>query len=441
MRKQLLLYVLLALSITACIKEYGYQEPEPPELFRCSDERLKPIAKALWAIEQETPFMGKFCEVYGKPLWDYADVLEEDNQVCYFVPLLHECCDRSIETIWFFYLENGVLRYAPISRDTEGMAGTDQVGIFDLKSYDVFGADNASGLIFKDPPAETRVWADHYYDCKAAYAGYDGAEAFKGITCKYKRIWVELTLAERHYEEIGGGSGSINMRGGTGTGYEGGGSSNGFSAFTVAPKASSIFRNSRMTETNWRTLEKMIEKIEKDCVGSNLYNGLKQALGGKTLSIQFVAPKEGSSFNFDGNTAGIKLTTDMESNQLFHEMMHAFQSYQETESSYKASLINKEIEARYAQYQYVKKLKEFPGSKWEKQYTKTDVGMAIADLAESIDKKGNLQPGETDETLFIRVHTAKNTIQKIKDYSKVSFNENKAGSETFKNLRTLSKGC
>lgn len=63
MRKQLLLYVLLALSITACIKEYSYQEPEPPELFRCSDERLKPIAKALWAVEQETPFMGKFREV------------------------------------------------------------------------------------------------------------------------------------------------------------------------------------------------------------------------------------------------------------------------------------------------------------------------------------------------------------------------------------------
>ena len=440
MRKQLLLYVLLALSITACIKEYSYQEPEPPELFRCSDERLKPIAKALWAVEQETPFMGKFREVYGKPLWDYADVLEEDNQVCYFVPLLHERCDRSIETIWFFYLENGILHYAPISRDTKGMAGTDQVGVFDLKSYDVFGADNASGLIFKDPPAETRVWADHYYDCKAAYAGYDGAEGFKGITCKYKRIWIEII--DEVEDESGGGEGScINTGGGAETGYEGGGGSNSSSASTAAPKASSIFRNSRMTETNWKTLEKMIEKIEKDCVGSNLYNGLKQALGGKTLSIQFVTPEEGSSFNFDGNTAGIKLTTDMESNQLFHEMMHAFQSYQETESSYKASLINKEIEARYAQYQYVKKLKEFPGSKWEKQYTKTDVGMAIADLAESIDKKGNLQPGETDETLFIRVHTAKNTIQKIKDYSKVSFNENKAGSETFKNLRTLSKGC
>ena len=196
-----------------------------------------------------------------------------------------------------------------------------------------------------------------------------------------------------------------------------------------------------MTETNWKTLERMIEKIEKDCVGSNLYNGLKQALGGKTLSIQFVAPKEGSSFNFDGNTAGIKLTTDMESNQLFHEMMHAFQAYQETESSYKASLLNKEIEARYAQYQYVKKLKEFSGSKWEKQYTKTSVGIAIREIGRVIDNKGYIRSGLFEENLTIQVELAKKQIQKVNDYSKLSFDKKKSGSDTFANLRTLSKGC
>lgn len=219
-------------------------------------------------------------------------------------------------------------------------------------------------------------------------------------------------------------------------GYTGvGGSSGG------AAKARSIFRNSNMIERNWETIEKMLDKITNDCMGEQLYNGLKGLLGGKTLTIQFVDPKEGSSFNFNGKTAGIKLTTDMESNQLFHEMMHAFQAYQETESSYKASLINKEIEARYAQYQYVRKLKEYPKSKWEAEYTKTDVGMAIMYLEQSVDNKGYLRTGETDETLFIRLHTAKNTLQHKKSYSNFSFDENKPGSETFKNLRTLSKGC
>ncbi|ERI85302.1 hypothetical protein HMPREF1981_01859 [Bacteroides pyogenes F0041] len=282
MRKQLLLYVLLLSGMAACIKEDGHPEPGASALFRCSDERLKPVVNALWAVEQETSFMSEFCEVYGKPLWDYADVLIEDGQVCYFVPLLHERFGKSIETIWFFYSENGILHYAPISRNAEGMADTDQIGVFDVKSYDVFGADNASGLIFKDPPAETRVWGDHYYDCRAAYAGYPGMEEFKGISCKHTRIWISL---QRVMEEECGGSGSINVDGNAGTGHGGGhgggGSSSGFSPSTAAPKASSIFRNSKMTETNWKKLEKMIEKIEKDCVGGNLYNGLKQLLKGK----------------------------------------------------------------------------------------------------------------------------------------------------------------
>lgn len=386
--------------------------------------------------------MSEFCEVYGKPLWDYADVLIEDGQVCYFVPLLHERFGKSIETIWFFYSENGILHYAPISRNAEGMADTDQIGVFDVKSYDVFGADNASGLIFKDPPAETRVWGDHYYDCRAAYAGYPGMEEFKGISCKHTRIWISL---QRVMEEECGGSGSINVDGNAGTGHGGahggGGSSSGFSPSTAAPKASSIFRNSKMTETNWKKLEKMIEKIEKDCVGGNLYNGLKQLLKGKTLTIQFVPPKEGSSFFFDSNTAGIKLTTDMESNQLFHEMMHAFQAYQETEGSYKASLINKEIEARYAQFQYVKKLPEYRGSKWEEQYTKTDVGMAIAFLESMIDNKGGLQPNSTDETLLAQVYTTKNAIEAMDAYPTNLFDYSKSGVQNFTSLQKLSKGC
>ncbi len=208
-----------------------------------------------------------------------------------------------------------------------------------------------------------------------------------------------------------------------------------------APKAKAIFRNSNMTEYNWRVIEKMLDKITSDCLGEHLYKGLKEHLGGKTLTIQFVAPKEGSSFNFDGNTAGIKLTTEMESNQLFHEMMHAFQAYQETESSYKASLINKELEARYVQYQYVRKLTEYPGSKWEKQYTNTDVGMAIALLKSMVDAKGNLQPNVTDDMLLIQVYAAKSAIEATSAYSAMPFDYSKSGIENFTSLQKISKDC
>ena len=224
---------------------------------------------------------------------------------------------------------------------------------------------------------------------------------------------------------------------GSGGGYTGG--ENGVSG--GAPRARAIFRNSKMTELNWDVIERMLDKITNDCLGEHLYEGLKEHLGGKTLTIQFVAPREGSSFNFDGNTAGIKLTTDMESNQLFHEMMHAFQAYQETESSYKASLLNKEIEARYAQYQYVRKLKEYPGSKWEKQYTNTDVGMVIAGLEDMVDAKGNLRPNRTDDLLLTQVYTAKSAIEAISAYSTLLFDYDKSGIENFTSLQKISKDC
>ena len=50
-----------------------------------------------------------------------------------------------------------------------------------------------------------------------------------------------------------------------------------------------------MTEYNWKILENMIDKIMADCMGEELYNGLKSYLNGKTLTIQF---KEGSNGSF-----------------------------------------------------------------------------------------------------------------------------------------------
>lgn len=109
----------------------------------------------------------------------------------------------------------------------------------------------------------------------------------------------------------------------------------------------------------------MLDKIMKDCMGKALYNGLKESLKGKTLVIQFNETQDGS-FGSQGEGIGISLGMQMESNQLFHEMMHAYRTFQETLSSYNGSTLNGEIEAWYAQYLYTSRLPEYVGSKWEK---------------------------------------------------------------------------
>ena len=83
----------------------------------------------------------------------------------------------------------------------------------------------------------------------------------------------------------------------------------------VAPKATKIFRNSKMTEENWKVIEKMLDKITENSMGLALYNGLKSVLNGKTLAIQFITSGN-SSFDLGG--AGIRLRMDVESGQFLH---------------------------------------------------------------------------------------------------------------------------
>ena len=83
----------------------------------------------------------------------------------------------------------------------------------------------------------------------------------------------------------------------------------------------------------------------------------------------------------------------MESNQLFHEMMHAYRAYQETTASYKESTLNGEIEAWYAQYLYTSNLPEYKDSKWEDRDNTAPRRRRIKSLTNYIDNKGNLLPG------------------------------------------------
>jgi hypothetical protein len=209
---------------------------------------------------------------------------------------------------------------------------------------------------------------------------------------------------------------------------------------TVAPKATKIFRNSNMTLENWKKLEKMIEKIEKDCLGAALYDGLEEKLDGKRLIIQFNSGNDSEFGIYDGS---ISISILMESNHLFHEMWHVYQAYQETETSFMSSVINQEIETWYSQYLYVNNLPEYQqGSKWANLY-KSDIGKYIRRLEKYIDNNGNLKPGKTELELEIYllngpVNIFKHPNSPYKDYI---YDGERDGLQNFKNLKELSKDC
>ena len=209
-----------------------------------------------------------------------------------------------------------------------------------------------------------------------------------------------------------------------------------------SPKAKKIFRNSNMTEANWKVLEIMLDKILADCLGEALYNGLANFLNGQTLTIQFSNGSDGL-FSGNGATAGITLGSQMESNQLFHEMMHAYRAYQETLSSYKGSNMNGEIEAWYAQYLYTSRLPEYPGSKWEERDNTDPRRVAIKNLTNIIDNKGNIRSGASVGELELEIaNTVVPTFhENYYPADKYPFDYDRPGLENFTNLKKLTINC
>lgn len=136
--------------------------------------------------------------------------------------------------------------------------------------------------------------------------------------------------------------------------------------------------------------------------------------------------------------------TITESNVFFHEMWHAYQAYQESESAYMNSLINQEIEAHYAQYLYLRKLPEYKGSKWENYYAK-DLRMGtIADLSDYINEKGNLHSGINVDVFNFHILSVASIFETTKGYDDPNFykyDETRSGLSNFSNLRTLTKDC
>lgn len=208
--------------------------------------------------------------------------------------------------------------------------------------------------------------------------------------------------------------------------------------------AQAIFRNSGMTETNWKVIERMLDKIMADCMGQALYNGLKKSLNGKSLIIKFTN-KDYAAFVPDGDNSGINLGVKVvESNAFFHEMWHAYQAYHDSESAYMNSLINQEIEAHYAQYLYLRKLSEYRGSKWENYYAKDRRMGAIKGLEQYINEKGYLYPGTNVDVFNFHVLSIASIFETTPGYDDSSFykyDDTRNGLSNFSNLRTLTKDC
>ena len=240
----------------------------------------------------------------------------------------------------------------------------------------------------------------------------------------------------------GGGSNEESSGGSTGgSSGTGGDSSSGGNTVTAAPLAKTIFRNSNMTEQNWIVLEKMLIKIKENCMGNALYNELEKVLNGQTLYIQFINSGN-SAFSLDG---GISLNIRAVSGDFFHEMLHAYQAYNESHVSMTEAKLNMEIETHYAQYLYQSNLPEYQtkNNKWKKRDTVKARWREIARLKKILDRKGNLLPGISNSKLESELLNRVIPTLQANGYplSKYPVDYNRIGYINFKNLKELTKNC
>ena len=211
----------------------------------------------------------------------------------------------------------------------------------------------------------------------------------------------------------------------------------------VAPKAKAIFHNSNMTETDWKKLEEFLETIIDDCMGEGLYSNLLTSLNGNSIFFEFTSEKDAA---YDPTTGILKLNLYMDSNELFHEMVHALQYYKREKNitSFFNARMNLDIEAHFAQYLYLKGSLEYDIAEWkdavEEKHSRRHI--AIMGLNKYLDDKGNIREGVFQDIVDTYVEfNVVEAFRRVKEYENYLYDSNRGYQTNFANLLEIAKNC
>lgn len=438
----LLLYVLLGVLTSCETEESFYQSPlpqnkatstrqaffEPKSFFAYTDSTLKAAISALHNVEEEEHFITSFLLKYGIPLWNFSYKSTEKEETCIFVPLYRLDKPHSIDAIWLLRIKDGWMKFFPLRRDNGLIKKSDQMFIFDLLSYMIFGEENAQGLIFK-PHAQTRGILT-ITQCWDVYTGTKDHLEYSYTNCIEHSYWVDDRLINNNnWNTDGGGSGDV---------WIGGSGGSGSSSPSSNTPAGSIFKKEIDQDSLlWQITENMMTRIMEDCLGGNLYNLLREELKNRKINIEFDFGK-GYSYNWDEHTIHIGLE-ELEANNLLHEMFHVFQTTQEHISSFRSSMMNKEIEAHYAQYLFLKRSVEWTKQK-KKKYTDSQRLRATTSLAKYINQQGYITTSDLD---FFNVYLSNNIVSSFRNegYENYPFKEYPDITKVFPNIKLTTKNC
>ena len=212
--------------------------------------------------------------------------------------------------------------------------------------------------------------------------------------------------------------------------------------------ATKIFdHESNLTTEQWIEVEKMIDRIMKDCVGGELFKNLAGDPNNPPKKIKLVYEptmvKDEGQILIEGSMTALKVTIKLKSLKdesiLFHEMFHACQIKTVTQSSaFESTKGNFEAEARLADFMYINREKErLDETAWDNKYkfrlNETLYQLAF-DLFKKLDSKGQLKAGESIEKF-------KEDFYSVVKNTGYSFDGTLSNEKNLSTLQKLSGGC
>jgi hypothetical protein len=205
-----------------------------------------------------------------------------------------------------------------------------------------------------------------------------------------------------------------------------------------APYAQEIFKNADLSDDDWKKVEDMVKKIMEDCMGGRLYSEMLAKLTDKLTLTKGNTSSDGASF-----TNEIRLSSLTASDVLLHELFHNYQRYQESNATFDASTLNREVEARLVEYRYVQRLNdEERATTWYGSNTEDYQTLGMRAINSHLNAKGVLRNLESEESALSAVRQYAMLLRdRIPAYRNGAFDYNRDAAENFKNLKELSKDC
>lgn len=147
------------------------------------------------------PFVDKFVEKYGYPLWNNAVDVYEGNGATLYVPV-HKQGEREIESIWVFSVDPPTLNYGLMKRSEVGM---DFLWRFDYFTQEALHRKPKSGMVIK-PIVDTSFVSTRAYitytKCNEIWTGSSMDE----LEYQYTDCWTHTEYIPDGFSTTGDGS-------------------------------------------------------------------------------------------------------------------------------------------------------------------------------------------------------------------------------------------